>query len=62
MMETIENFDCVEFQRAVRLKHFEECNGDYNLLIINQNNRLLKNDLWIKLLERKLMEKQQTAA
>jgi hypothetical protein len=31
-----ENFDCVEFQRAVRLKNYEECNGDYSLMIEKQ--------------------------
>jgi hypothetical protein len=61
-MKTNENFDCVEFQRKIRLKHYEECNGDYNLMIINQNIRLKDNELLKKLLERKEKEKQLATA
>jgi hypothetical protein len=61
-MKTIENFDCVKFQREVRLMHYEECKGDYNLMISNQNKRLQNNKLWIKLLERQKKTKQLTAA
>ncbi len=56
-MKKNENFDCVEFQRAVRLKNYEECNGDYSLMIEKQNKRLKNNDLWLRLIKRKAQNK-----
>ena len=52
MIET-EKFDCVEFQRQIRLKNYLEANGNYDLMILNMKNRLHDNELYKYLIEKK---------
>jgi queuine/archaeosine tRNA-ribosyltransferase len=57
-METIDNFDCVEFQREVRLRHYFEANGDIVLMIKNMRERLENNSFCKEFIESKEKETQ----
>ncbi len=46
-------FDCVEYQRAIRLKNYEEANGNFDLMLLNREKRLKNNELWKRLIDRK---------
>jgi hypothetical protein len=52
-MNEEKSFDCVEFQREVRMRHYLEANGDYDLMISNMKNRLKDNELYNFFIERK---------
>jgi hypothetical protein len=52
------SFDCVEFQREVRLRHYQEANGDIELMIKNMRKRLENNSYIKEFIERKEEEKQ----
>lgn len=52
MKQMNKQFDCVEYQRAIRLKNYEEAGGDYRLMLLNREKRLNGNELWIKLVDK----------
>jgi|GEM_PF-2111428 len=56
-MKKYKNFDCVEFQRTVRLKHYEEAKGDFDLMLKLQDERLKTDSLWLWLINRKMETK-----
>lgn len=58
----IKTFDCVEFQRKVRMDNYILANGDYDLMISNMQNRLKDNELYRFLIERQEKEKKKATA
>jgi hypothetical protein len=53
MRQKNKDFDCVEYQRAIRLKNYEEAGGDFNKMLTLRKERLDKNEL-LKQLQDKL--------
>ena len=52
-MKKNKSFDCVEFQRKVRLENYLKANGDFDLMIANMKNSLNDNDLYKYFMKRK---------
>jgi hypothetical protein len=57
-MNKKKSFDCVEFQRKVRMENYILANGDFDLMIANMQKRLIDNELYNFLIERKNEGKQ----
>jgi hypothetical protein len=59
-MNKEKSFDCVEFQRKVRMGNYQLANGDFDLMISNMKDRLKDNELYNFFIERKKKEELQT--
>lgn len=59
-MNKEKSFDCVEFQRKVRMNNYLSADGNYDLMISNMMKRLKDNELYNFLMERRKNEKPKT--
>ncbi len=46
MKQNKKEFDCVDYQRAVRLRNYEEAGGDFKVMLLKSKERLENNELW----------------